>query len=154
MRRIVVIGIVMAVLTAACGDDDSVTTTESLDETSTTVAPATTASTPAAQGAEFTLGITDDGAILRVGVGDTITVRLPIDDPSDAPWIISQPPDPVVLGIGDSFTFVPSEPGAGLSYIEFVFWVFGAGTTEIVISQGPLSIMSPSLTFTVEVSGG
>ena len=154
MRRIVVIGIVMAVLTAACGDDDSITTTESLDETSTTVAPATTASTPEAQGAEFTLRTTDDGAILRVGVGDTITARLPIDDPSDAPWIISQPPDPLVLGVGDSFTFVPSEPGAAPSYIEFVFWVFGAGTTEIVISQGPPGSMSPSLTFTVEVEAG
>jgi acyl-CoA dehydrogenase len=161
MRRFVIIGIVMAVLTAACGGGDDADTTSSTDmdetvagETSTTEAAATTMTELRAQGAEFALGIADDGAVLRVGIGDTITARLPIDDPGDTPWIIAQPPDPVVLGIGDSFTFVPSEPGAAPSYIEFVFWVFGSGTTEVIISQGPLSITTPSLTFTVEVAAG
>ncbi len=162
MRRAAIVVVVMATLTAACGGgDDAATTTSSTEldaalagETSATDAPATTVATPGVRGAEFTLVLADDGAVLRVGVGDTITARLPIDDPGDAPWIIAQPPDPVVLGIGDSFTFVPSEPGAAPSFTEFVFWVFGSGTTEVIISQGPLSIMTPSLTFTVEVGAG
>lgn len=161
MRRVVTIGIVMAVLMAACGGGDDADTTSSTGvdetlagETSTTEAAATTEAAGWTQGAEFALGIADDGAVLRVSVGDTITARLPIDDPGDEPWIIAQPPDPVVLGIGDSFTFMPSDPGAAPSYIEFVFWVFGSGTTEVIISQGPLSITTPSLTFTVEVAAG
>ncbi len=161
MRRVVIVGIVIAVLTAACGGGDDAVTTSSTDmdetvagETSTTEAAATTMTELRAQGAEFVLGLADDGAVLRVGIGDTITAHLPIDDPGDPPWIIAQPPDPVVLGIGDSFTFVPSEPGTAPSYIEFVLWVFGPGTTEVVISQGPLSITTPSLTFTVEVAAG
>ncbi len=161
MRRAVIVVVVMAMLTAACGggDDAAETTTAELaeigaGETLTTDVPATTVATPRVRGAEFTLVPADDGAVLRVVVGDTITARLPIDDPGDAPWIIAQPPDPVVLGIGDSFTFVPSEPGAAPSFIEFVFWVFGPGTTEVIISQGPPGITTPSLTFTVEVEAG
>ena len=156
MRRVVIIGIVMTALTAACGGGDDAASSTDVDEilAGETSITAAAAATPGAQGAELTLGLADDGSVLRVGVGDTITARLPIDDPGDAPWIITQPPDPLVLGIGDSFTFLPSEPGAAPSYIEFVFWVFGPGTAEIMIGQVPLDTTTPSLNVTVEAETG
>ena len=156
MRRVLIIGVVMTALTAACGGGDDAASSTDVDEilAGETSITAAAAATPGAQGAELTLGLADDGSVLRVGVGDTITARLPIDDPGDALWIITQPPDPLVLRIADSFTFLPSEPGAAPSYIEFVFWVFGPGTTEVLISQGPLDSTTPSLNVTVEAETG
>ena len=97
MRRVVIAGIVMAVLTTACGGGDDATRTTGVIGAEDDAGAEASTGLP---GAEFYLGLADDGAILRVNVGDTITARLPIDHPSDPPWIVAQPPDPAIWGGG------------------------------------------------------
>ena len=157
MRRTVIIGILTALVASACGggSDDAATTTaptttlgESLEQTSTTEAAVTT--TEPAGPAEFLLTEDDNGAVLRVHPGDAITMRLPIEDPSNPLWILAREPDPAIVEIADSLLWTPSEPGAGPTHFEFVFFVVGTGDTEITFSLGPMTPTSRTIGFTVQ----
>jgi len=157
MRRTVIIGILTALVATACGggNDDAATTTEPAttlvevpDQTSTT--EAATATTEPARPAEFLLTEADNGAVLRVQPGDAITIRLPIEDPSNPLWILAREPDPAIVEIADSLLWTPSEPGAVASHFEFLFFVVGTGDTEITFSLGPMTPTSRTIGFTVQ----
>ena len=153
MRRIIIIGVLAALTAAACGGGDdaastSTSTTTTLDQTATTEAAVTT--TEPAGPAELLLTEDDNGAVLRVQPGDAITMRLPIEDPSNPLWILAREPDPAIVEIADSLLWTPSEPGAEPTHFEFVFFVVGTGDTEITFSLGPMTPTSRTIGFTVQ----
>jgi len=155
MRRIVIIGVLTALLAAACGGGDDASGTS----TSTTVgvedagqAPGTSeapATTEASGPAEFLLDESDNGAILDVRPGDAIVIRLAIEDPANPLWILAREPDPAVAEIADSILWTPSEPGATPTHFEFVFYVVGIGETEVTLSLGPMTPTSRTIGFTI-----
>jgi len=154
LRRSVVLSIVAVLATVACGGGEvqfgttipSTSTTIPTEEVSpTTRAPAGTS--------EIVLTLADDASTTRALVGDTIVVRLLEDDPGADPWILSRPPDPLVLGTEDVFVWNPSEPGAGGSYSEFVFFVLGPGETSLVFSRGAPGAATPQTEFRIQAVG-
>ena len=153
MRRIVILGVLTALLAAACGGgDDSVeasttTTIEGTDEVTDTAAVPV-------RPTEFVVTENDNGAVLPVQPGDVITVRLPVEDPANPLWILATEPDPAIVQIADSLLWIPSEPGGELTHFEFVFWVTGSGGTGMTFSLGPLSPTSPTVGFTIESVSG
>jgi hypothetical protein len=160
VRRSVVTLTVLALLTVGCGGggDAAGTTTTTLVSPDTSEAPlpletsSTTTTTAVDPSAEFVLTEADNGAVLRLNMGDTIIVRLTLGDPGEQPWIIAREPDPSVLSTGETFVWVPSEPGQGNEYVEFSFQVIGPGTTSVMFSEGPLTPTTRTVSFDVEAT--
>jgi len=108
----------------------------------------------ASESGEFLVTPSDQGSVLRVRVGDTITARLPLIEPSGPRWTVAQVPDPLVLAMGDAFTWIPSEPGSGPGHSEFVFWVLGPGTASVVLILGPSGADTTTVEFQFEAAAG
>lgn len=106
------------------------------------------------EAAEFFITPGDQGSVLRVQVGDTVTARLPLADPTGPQWVVARVPDPLVLAVGDVFTWAPSEPGSGPAYTEFVFWVLGPGAATVVLNLEPGGTAATAVTFEFEAASG
>jgi hypothetical protein len=156
MGRSVIISLATALAVAGCGGSETVgdaATTTSSAATETSAAPTTSeglvAPTTEALPAEFTFEESDDGAVIKVRPGDAITIRLPVEDPSDPQWVLVEEPDAAIVQIIDSLLWIPSEPGAGEVLFEFVFYVVGAGETDMRFSLGPPGSGSRSVGFAI-----
>jgi hypothetical protein len=117
-----------------------------IDSTSTTMVGSI------APGANFVVTPADDGAVLRTQPGDSVTVRLPVDDPSGPLWLLTTESDLGFLDIEDSLLWMPSEPGAEPSHFELVVWVTATGQADIVFSLGPPETASTTVTFTIDAT--
>jgi hypothetical protein len=162
VRRFILL-IALALLTVACGGGDDAATGDSVAGTTTVDDTAVGAMTvpegdmdaPDATNpvvASFILRSRDDGARLRLAVGDEILTRLDPGFAGDQIWVLATPPDPNVLSGGDSITFMPSGFGLADPFVEFTFKAVGKGATTVVISRGPLEATTDQLSFVVEVS--
>jgi hypothetical protein len=148
MRRTIIIGTLVALVTAACGNGGAATSTTTIDELADGLD--TAAALAAENPAEFVLTEWDDGAVLRVRPGDVIAMRLPVEDPANPLWILATEPDPAIVAITDSLLWTPSEPGAEPTHFEFVFWVIGTGTTGMTFSLGALTPTSRTVDIRIE----
>jgi hypothetical protein len=106
----------------------------------------------ATESGEFLVTPSDQGSVLRVRVGDAITARLPLTEPTGPQWVVARVPDPLVLAVGDVFTWAPSEPGSGPAYTEFVFWVLGPGAATVVLNLEPGGTAATAVTFEFEAA--
>ncbi|MFH2073617.1 MAG: hypothetical protein ABIJ75_12285 [Actinomycetota bacterium] len=152
MRHTIILGVLVALVTAACGGGSAATGTTGIDESADGFD--TAAALAAENPAEFVLTDRDDGALLRVHPGDVIAMRLPVEDPANPLWILATEPDPAVVAITDSLLWTPSEPGSEPTHFEFVFWVIGTGTTGMTFSLGAPTPTSPTVIISIESTAG
>jgi len=130
-----------AALLAGCGEATMVasisTTTAVAGAGPATTTTTTTAAPDVAAPITFALGIDDDGARLRVRLGDEVVLRLPLSGLDDPGWILVIPPDPAVLAGGDDLLWRPSEiDQGGVAFHEFNFIAAGPGETTVALSHG------------------
>lgn len=96
----------------------------------------------------FTLSVSDSGGVLQVRPGDEVVPRLPLTGIDDDGWVMTESPNPAVLGGGDDLLFFPSEVGqGGVAYHEFTFIAVGPGRTTVTLTHG-----FQQFTFTVQVT--
>jgi hypothetical protein len=161
VRRSAAALIATALAVTACGGGevqiDTTIPTEAAESPSTATTATDEASQttqPAPASSEIILTEAETGSRVQVLVGDTVVVRLPEDDPAADPWILARQPDPLVLGTGDVFVWIPSDPGAEAPYAEFVFFVLGPGDTSVLFSRGEMTPTTPTVEFRIEASSG
>jgi hypothetical protein len=145
--RAILLLLVLVMIAAACGggSDDAATTTTSPPTTSTTE------QLPPSR-AIFTITELDNNAQFTLQVGDEVIVQLPPGRQGAPDWEVAVDPDVNVLAGGDSYRFVPSEPGVRNGYTEFTFIAAGPGLTSVTFSRGPLNEQSATLYFTAKVA--
>lgn len=157
MRRSAVVPVLLAVLTGACGGGAAVpSTTPAVPPGEGTAATTATDDTgdlsPAGEPgmpADHPVAEADDGTVLAVHPGDTITVKLPVEDPANPLWVIALEPDPAVVETGGAFPWTPADPGDDGRFFQFVFRVTGIGDTGITFSLGPPGPDARTFGFTV-----
>ena len=105
MRRSIITVLILGLaLVAACSDDTpSVATTTTIAGTATP------------EGIIFGIDEGDNGARLRIRIGDDIRARLLVDENDDPPWRASIS-NPGVLTTGDRIRFAPSDFSDALPY--------------------------------------
>ena len=132
MRRtaftILLLGI--ALVAASCSDD-----TPSVATTTTIVG----VETP--EGIIFGIDEGDNGARLRIRIGDDIRARLLVDENDDPAWRASIS-NPGVLTAGDRLRFAPSDFSDALPYDEYMFRAVRIGGSDITFDHpdGPRTL--------------